>query len=103
MFKMFLDIHAHSAMNSIFSYAPMHEKEQQALECQKFIKILDTMSNYFSAENSKFGNEKYKKNCARLGITRDFDLINSYTIESSCWGYDVMVKDEDGEEDWVVE
>ena len=61
------------------------------------------MSVYFSAENSKFGNEKYKKNCARLGIARDFELINSYTIESSCWGYDVETKDENGEEDWIVE
>ena len=61
------------------------------------------MSTYFSAENSKFGNEKYKKNCARLGISRDFGLINSYTIESSCWGFDVIGKDENDEEEWQVE
>ena len=45
------------------------------------------MSPYFSYEGCKFGNEKYKKNCARLGVYRDFDLNYSFTIESSCWGY----------------
>ena len=52
------------------------------------------MSVYFSAENSKFGNEKYKKNCARLGIHRDFDIPHSYTIESSCYGYELKGTEE---------
>ena len=45
------------------------------------------MSQYFSLAGCKFGNEKYKKNCARLGTFRDYDLTQSFTIESSCWGY----------------
>lgn len=45
------------------------------------------MSPYFSFEGCKFGNEKYKKNCARLGVFRDYMLEHCYTIESSCWGY----------------
>ena len=45
------------------------------------------LSQYFSLAGCKFGNEKYKKNCARLGIFRDYDLTQSFTIESSCWGY----------------
>lgn len=49
--------------------------------------MLDKISPYFNYAGCKFGNEKYKKNCARLGIFRDFELDNSYTIESSCWGY----------------
>ena len=50
---------------------------------------LDNISAFFSFENCKFGNEKYKKNCARLGVHRDFNLLNSFTIESSCYGFDV--------------
>lgn len=49
--------------------------------------LLDEMSPYFNYDGCKFGNEKYKKNCARLGIFRDFELDQSYTVESSCWGY----------------
>lgn len=105
LFKMFLDIHAHSAQTSIFIYAPLHEAEADRNESSKFVKILDSMSSYFSEDNSKFGNEKYKKNCARLGIMRDFGIINSYTIESSCWGYDVKDYEPENEEDedWKIE
>ena len=59
---------------------------------QRLAKILKNQSEYFSLANSTFGNEKYKKNCARLAILRDFDLQDSYTIESSCFGYEESKK-----------
>ena len=39
--------------------------------------------------NCRFSNDKYKKNCARLAVNREFGLIDSYTIESSCFGYEM--------------
>ena len=84
---MFLDIHAHSGQRDIFIYAPACATEEAQNKVRNFPLILDSMSPYFSYEGCKFGNEKYKKNCARLGVFRDFDLNHSYTIESSCWGY----------------
>ena len=56
--------------------------------------MLDNVSACFQFENCKFGNEKYKRNCARLGVYRDFGLLNSFTIESSCFGYEVKGTDE---------
>lgn len=56
--------------------------------------ILDNTSAYFLFDNCKFGNEKYKANCARLGIHRDFKLLNSFTIEASCYAYDIKGTDE---------
>jgi len=56
--------------------------------------ILDNLSPYFQYDNCKFGNEKYKRNCARLGMFRDFNLVNSFTIESSCYAYEVKGTDE---------
>jgi hypothetical protein len=50
---------------------------------------LDAASPYFLLENCRYNNEKYKMNCARLGIYRDWDLVNSYTIESSCYGFEI--------------
>lgn len=85
--KMFLDIHAHSGQRDIFIYAPHHTEEDQNTKIKNFPAILDKISPYFNFNGCKFGNEKYKKNCARLGVFRDFDLTHSYTIESSCWGY----------------
>jgi hypothetical protein len=37
----------------------------------------------------KFNNEKFKRNCARLAFYRDFNLLDTYTIESSCFGFEV--------------
>ena len=56
---------------------------------QRFAQICDSTSPYFSLDHCKFNNEKNKRNCARLGVYRDFDLPNSYTIESSCFGFEV--------------
>lgn len=51
--------------------------------------ILENSSPYFLFKNCKFANEKGKRNCARLGIYRDFNIWDTYTIESSCWGYEI--------------
>lgn len=72
MFRMFLDIHAHSAQNSIFCYAPVDEEANNNIIIKRFPMILDNLSPYFQYDNCKFGNEKYKKNCARLGVFRDW-------------------------------
>lgn len=85
--EMFLDIHAHSGARDIFVYAPSCDTEEDQDQVSKLPTILSSCSEYFSFDGCKFGNERYKKNCARLGIFRDFNLPLSYTIESSCWGY----------------
>ena len=92
--RMFLDIHAHSAMQSIFCYSPASEDPATNQIIRRFPMLLDNMSAYFQFDNCKFNNEKYKRNCARLGVYRDFDLANSYTIESSCFGYEVKGTEE---------
>lgn len=96
MFRMFLDIHAHSAMNSIFCYAPVDEDKDASNNTiiKRFPMILDNLSPYFQYDNCKFGNEKYKKNCARLGMFRDWQILNSFTIESSCYAYEVKGTDD---------
>jgi len=85
--QMFLDIHAHSSETSIFTYAPQSQDERSEV-ARKFTRILDEMSDYFSRDKCKFNNDKFKWNCARLGIFRDHNLSNSYTIESSCYGFE---------------
>ena len=56
--------------------------------------ILDNLSPYFQYDNCKFGNEKYKRNCARLGVFRDWQIPNAYTIESSCYAYEIKGTDD---------
>jgi hypothetical protein len=92
--KMFLDIHAHSAQRDIFIFAPNTVQQEDMLKIRNFPAILNNTSKYFSFENCKFANEKYKKNCARLAVVRDFNIFHSYTIESSCWGYSIPFSDD---------
>lgn len=47
------------------------------------------ISEYFLFENCKFANEKSKRNCARIANFRDYNILDSFTIESSCYGYKV--------------
>jgi hypothetical protein len=50
-------------------------------------------------ENCKFANEKAKRNCARLAFYRDWGLLDTYTIESSCYCWKVKgTGEEEGEE-----
>lgn len=87
--KMFLDIHAHSVKRSIFAYAPKQEKGNEVLCTKTLPGILDEMSEMFSLKNSDFNNLESKKYSARLGIYNIYKLTDSYTIEASCFGYDV--------------
>lgn len=90
---MFIDIHAHSGARDIFVYAPSCETDEDQDLVSRLPTHLAQISEYFSFDGCKFGNERYKKNCARLGIFRDFHLPCSYTIESSCWGYTDLESD----------
>lgn len=54
---------------------------------ERLPQILSNSSDFFMFEHCQFANEKIKRNCARLAFHWDFNLIDSYTIESSCFGY----------------
>jgi hypothetical protein len=68
-------------------YAPMPETETDQAYIQRLPKILNNISEVFSYDSSTFTNEISKKNCARLAFHRDFNVLDSYTIEASCFGF----------------
>ena len=47
---MFLDIHGHSADNGIFIYGPLPETDKDRVYVERFSKILDNCSPYFSIQ-----------------------------------------------------
>jgi hypothetical protein len=85
---MFLDVHSHSVDKGIFAYAPLSDDGWTQLTTRRWSERLNEMSPYYNIDNCIIKNEKYKRNCARLGMFRDFALPNSYTIEASCFGYE---------------
>jgi hypothetical protein len=42
------------------------------------------MFRFFSC---KFKIEKYKENCARIAIWRDFNILHCFTVETSSYGF----------------
>jgi len=87
--KMFLDIHAHSRDKGISMYAPRPLDTASIERIQRFSLLLDQMgSGLFSLQNCSINNAVSKKCCARLGINNNYKLANSYTIETSCWGFE---------------
>ena len=90
LFRMFLDVHAHSTETSIFIYSPQPPEGElrDVVATRHFPLMLDEMSDSFLFRKCSYNNDKAKKNCARLGMNRDYGLANSYTVESSVWGYE---------------
>ena len=63
------------------------------LHCSKYLKIraipklISERTDMFRFFSCKFKVEKYKENCARISIWKDFGIVNCFTIEASQYGY----------------
>ena len=84
----YLDVHAHSGRKSIFMYGPyfpLHSSKY--LKIRALPKLVSERTEMFRFFSCKFKLEKYKENCARIAIWRDFNITNCFTIESSQFGF----------------
>lgn len=79
------DMHGHSRKKNIFMYGC---SSRNSLKEQVFPKLLETNSDLFSFADCEFGMQKTKEATARIVIYKEFEIINSYTIESSFCGAD---------------
>ena len=84
----YLDVHAHSGRKSIFMYGPyfpLHSSKY--MKIRAIPKLASERTEMFRFFSCKFKIEKYKENCARIAIWRDFDVTNCFTIEASALGF----------------
>ena len=84
----FVDMHAHSKKKSIFIYGgyyPLHNETYFKLRV--IAKLLSENSDMFRYYSSKFRNEKSKQKAARLVIWKEFNIMNSFTLEASFHGW----------------
>jgi hypothetical protein len=79
------DMHGHSRKKNIFMYGCSNKN---SLKEQVFPKIFETNSDLFSFTDCEFGMQKSKEATARIVIYKEFEIVNSYTIESSFCGAD---------------
>ena len=84
----YFDMHAHSKKKSIFIYGPHYPlHSSRYLKVRVFAKLLAENMEMFRYKACKFREEKEKLSAARLVIAREFNIINSFTIEASFHGF----------------
>ena len=84
----YIDVHAHSSRKSVFMYGPYYPlHSRKYLKIRIIPKIVSEISEMFRYYSCKFKLEKYKESCARIALWRDFNILNTFTIESSVFGY----------------
>ena len=84
---MFLDLHDTMKKKSIFVHAPKPKDKYEQSRTKVFGLILDDTSDVFSLENCRYNNDIKKKNSARTFIFQKYKLADSFTLESSCFGF----------------
>lgn len=67
-----------------------------------FPKILASIEPIFNFQNCAFSQEKVKYNTARVVVWNDFKVMNSFTLETSMYGYKVKDAIKTGQRDYEM-
>ena len=82
------DMHGHSRKKSVFIYGPYYAlHNDNYFHMRVFPKLLSDKTNMFRYFSCKFNNEKSKRKAARLVLWKQFNIVNSFTIEASFHGF----------------
>ncbi|CAG9329220.1 unnamed protein product [Blepharisma stoltei] len=85
---MYIDMHGHFCRKGAFMYGPYYPLHNPLyLKCRVIPKLLSERDCIFRFHSSRFVKEKAKKRTARVVISTEFNVINSYTLETSYFGY----------------
>ena len=83
---MFMDIHGHSRKKNVFMYG-CHNKNTDKRNAEKlFPLVFHRTHQSFSFEDWNFNIQKDKESTGRVVVRREFNVINSFTLEWSFWG-----------------
>lgn len=88
--EIFTDIHGHSRKFNIFTYACCFSEASMEARNNPLIKVFPSILNErieaFSFKDCRFANEKEKEATARMVMFKEFQILNSYTLEASFYG-----------------
>jgi hypothetical protein len=83
---MFVDIHGHSRKKNIFMYG-CHNKNTDKRNTEKLFPLVYSKTHHsFSFDDCNFNIQKDKETTGRVVIRREYNVINSLTLEASFWG-----------------
>lgn len=84
----YIDFHAHSTKKCVFIYGPYYPlHDDRYVRVRILAKLLAERTQMFRYPACKFRTEPDKVNAARFVISREFDVMNSLTLESSFYAY----------------
>ncbi len=84
----YIDLHAHSKKKCVFVYGPYYPLHSaRYMQVRVLAKLLAGITQMFRYNACKFRQDEDKMTAARLVISREFDIMNSLTLEASFYGY----------------
>eukprot|EP01022_Parablepharisma_sp_SALTPOND_P016608 TRINITY_DN2476_c0_g1_i1.p2 TRINITY_DN2476_c0_g1~~TRINITY_DN2476_c0_g1_i1.p2 ORF type:complete len:489 (-),score=56.62 TRINITY_DN2476_c0_g1_i1:4618-6084(-) len=84
----YIDLHGHSKKKCVFIYGPYYPLHMDRyVRVRILAKLLSERTQMFRYPACKFRQEPSKMNAARLVISREFDVMNSLTLEASFYGF----------------
>jgi hypothetical protein len=84
----FIDMHGHSRKKNVFIYGPYYPLHNEKYFRMRILpRLISEQTNKFRFFSCKFRIDKSKKKAARLVLWREFNLMNSFTLEASFHSY----------------
>jgi len=84
----YLDLHGHSKKKCVFIYGPYYPlHSNNYLAVRVFAKLLEEATEMFRYKACKFKEEQDKMSAARLVLSKEFGIMNSFTIEASFYAF----------------
>lgn len=80
---MYVDIHGHSRKKNVFMYG-CHNKNTTTKNVEKlFPLVFSKVHHSFSFDDCNFNIQKDKETTGRVVVRREFNVVNSFTLEAS--------------------
>ena len=85
---LYVDVHGHSRKKNVFMYG-CRSKNPTEKAMKVFPLIMSKNHWSFSYEDCNFNVQKDKESTGRVVVNREFDILNSFTLEASLFGPDI--------------
>jgi hypothetical protein len=83
----YIDFHEHSRQHGTFAYGCPNDDDPQLRDDEKtFTRVLAFLSDAFAWNHCVFSFPKERKAASRIVVRTEFNVVNSFTIESSFGG-----------------
>lgn len=86
---MFVDVHGHSRKKNLFMYGCNNKNSDKRNVEKLFPLVFSKASPSFSFDDCNFNIQKDKESTGRVVVRREFNVVNSFTLEASFCGANI--------------